>query len=52
VGHQLTHGRLEVVVADDAAGNARGASGNRGFIHNKDILAGASPGLFQHLREV
>ena len=52
VSHELAHGRLEVVVADDAAGDARGTGGDRGLIHNKDVLAGASAGLFQHLGEV
>src|SRR6476659_2059484 len=52
LSHELAHGRLEVVVADDAAGDARGTGGDRGLIHNKDVLAGASAGLFQHLGEV
>ena len=41
-GHQLAHRRLEVVVAHDAAGDARGAGGDAGLVHHEHPLATAS----------
>ena len=43
-GHQLTHGRLEVVVADHAAGDAGGAGADPGLVQHDDALpAPAAP---------
>ena len=52
VGHQLAHGGLEVIVADDAAGDARGAGRDRGLVHHQNVGARALAGRLQHLREV
>ena len=45
-GHQLGHRGLEVVVAHDAAGDARGAGGDAGLVDDEDLLAllGEVPG--------
>src|SRR5699024_1406580 len=37
--HELTHGRLEIVVADDAASDAAGAGGNTAFVEHDDVAA-------------
>ena len=52
VGHQLAHGRLEIIVADDAAGDARGACRDRRLVDHEDVGARAPAGRFQHLREM
>ena len=41
MGHQLAHGRLEVVVAHHAAGDAAGAGRDRGLVDHQDVLAAA-----------
>ena len=44
--HQLAHGRLEVIVAHHAAGDAGGPGGDTGFVEHQNIGAGTSaPGL-------
>src|SRR5699024_5649675 len=50
--HELTHGRLEIVVADDAAGDAAGAGGNTAFVEHDDIAAVAFALSRQQLRQV
>jgi len=41
MGHQLAHGRLEVVVADDATGDAGRAGADRALVDNENVLARA-----------
>src|SRR5262249_60479653 len=41
VRHQLAHRRLEVVVADDPAGDPRGASADAALVEDEDVLAAA-----------
>jgi hypothetical protein len=45
-GHELGHRGLEVVVAHDPAGDARGAGGDAGLVDDEDLLAvlGEVPG--------
>src|SRR4029078_12806795 len=42
----------EIIVADDAAGDAGSAAGDRRFVDDKNVGAGAPAGRFQHLCEV
>src|SRR5262249_9201598 len=41
VSHQLAHGGLEVVVADDAAGDSRRARADAPLVKDEDVLAAA-----------
>ena len=43
-GHQLRHRRLEVVVADHAAGDPGRAGGHAGLVHDEHLLALRWPG--------
>ena len=52
VRHQAAHRRLEVVVADDAAGDARGTGGDRRLVEHQDVPAAAQPAPAQVLGEV
>ena len=38
MGHELAHGGLEVVVADDPAGDARGTGPDAALIQDQDVL--------------
>jgi len=50
--HQLAHRRLEVVVADDAAGDSRRARAGRALLENDDVRARPEPACAQLLGEV
>src|SRR5262249_36594939 len=50
--HQPAHGGLEVVVPDDAAGDAGGAGGDAGLVEHEDVLAAALAVLAQVLGQV
>ena len=50
--HQLAHRRLEVVVADDAAGDAGGAGRDVALVHNRDVGTVATALRLQPKREV
>ena len=52
VRHQAAHRRLEVIVAHDAAGDARGAGGDAGFVDHQHVLAAALAGLAQVLGQM
>ena len=52
VGHQLAHGRLEIIVADHAAGDARRAGRDRRLVDDKNVGARALAGRLQHLGEM
>ena len=44
VRHQFTHGRLEIVIADHAAGDAAGAGGDGGLVEHQNVRAVALAG--------
>src|SRR4051794_2649585 len=48
MGHQLPHRRLEIVVADDAAGDARRPRTDLAFVENDDVAI-LRPSLRGHL---
>src|SRR5919109_1299593 len=50
--HQLAHRRLEIVVPDDAAGDAGGARAGLRLLDDDDVLAAAEAALAQLLRQV
>ena len=50
--HQLAHRRLEVIVADDAAGYPRRARTRRALVENDDVRARPEPARPQLLGEV
>src|SRR5262249_49418972 len=50
--HQLAHRGLEVVVPDDAAGDARGARAGARLVEDHDVRARAEAARAQLLREV
>ena len=52
VGHQLAHGRLEVIVADDATRDARGAGADRALVDDDNVFAGPSSALLEKLGEM
>src|SRR5262249_53007690 len=52
VRHELAHGRLEVVVADDAAGDAGRAGAHPPLVEDEDVLAAAEPTAPQLAREM
>src|SRR3546814_7790838 len=52
VGHELAHGRLEVVVAHDAAGDAAGPGGDAALVDDEDVLAAALAARRQRLGQV
>jgi hypothetical protein len=52
MGHQFAHGRLIVVVAHHAAGNARSTRGNRRLVDDENVLARSAAGFLQPQRQV
>src|SRR3546814_17499946 len=50
--HGLAHGRLEVVVAHDAAGDAAGPGGDAALVDDEDVLAAALAARRQRLGQV
>ena len=47
VGHELTHGRLKIVVANHTTCDARCPSGDRVFVNDEDVIAAAGAACFQ-----
>ncbi len=47
VGHELPHGRLEIVVANDAAGDAGSAGCDRRLVQHQNVATGTAAGLLQ-----
>ncbi len=52
VGHEFAHGGLEVVIADDPAGNARSARADAGFVENDNVAPITLAGRFELQRQV
>ncbi len=52
VRHELAHGRLEIIVADDATGDARGAGADHALVHDDNVFAGPSSALLEKLGEM
>jgi hypothetical protein len=52
VRHELAHRRLEVVVADDTAGDAGGASTDAGLVEDEDVFPAAEATAAQFPREM
>ena len=50
--HQLAHGRLEVIIADHAAGDARRPGGNAALIDHQNIFAATPAARFQRRRQM
>src|SRR5262249_4919868 len=52
VRHEFAHGRLEVVVADDAAGDAGRAGAHPPLVEDEDVLAATEAPAPQRAREM
>jgi hypothetical protein len=52
VGHELAHGRLEIVVAHDAAGDSRCPRADRSLVHHQHVLTAAAAAALELPSEV
>jgi len=52
LGHELGHRRLEVVIANDSAGDARGPCRYSRLVHDQDVIAATLAARFQAPGEV